>query len=210
MADCCVTVEGLSSTLSYDFGLLTEIRTSLRQDIKSWPRLNFFQLPTNILEHSLLWLNPVFTCDRKLRISNDAPPVGPVRAATALPSATNNIAVLIVSPEVAKALLQAVYQINFEKSSSRIFEDDEFEAAGSWREALLDHIIVGSKKLPSKQQKIRFFSLLTSKTRYPAKNRHGFRTPTPIPVETFSKRPRLSYDSFRGLNEIQRIRASAF
>ena len=60
-----------------------------------------------------------------------------------------------MSPDVAKALLQAVYQINLEKVSTRIFEDDEFEAAGaplvaggSWREAPLNHIIVGSKELP--------------------------------------------------------------
>lgn len=81
--------------------------------------------------------------------------MSPVRAASALPPATSNIADLTVSPDVAKALLQAGYQINVEKSSTRIFKDNEFEAAGatlvaegSWREAPSDHIIVGLKELP--------------------------------------------------------------
>ena len=60
-----------------------------------------------------------------------------------------------MSPDVAKALLQAGYKINVERSSARIYEDDEFAAAGatlvaegSWRNAPLDHIIVGLKELP--------------------------------------------------------------
>lgn len=81
--------------------------------------------------------------------------MSPVWAASALPPATNDVANPTVSPDVAKALLQAGYQINVERSSTRIFKDDEFEstgatlvAEGSWREAPRDHIIVGLKELP--------------------------------------------------------------
>ena len=68
---------------------------------------------------------------------------------------TSDMANPTVSPDVAKGLLQVGYQINVERSSTRIFKDDEFEAVGatlvpegSWRQAPQDHIIVGLKELP--------------------------------------------------------------
>jgi saccharopine dehydrogenase (NAD+, L-lysine-forming) len=74
-----------------------------------------------------------------------------------------------VSPDVAKALLQEGYQINVERSSARIFKDDEFEAVGatlvaegSWRQAPQDHIIVGLKELPESDGELTDKAVTTS------------------------------------------------
>lgn len=60
-----------------------------------------------------------------------------------------------LTPTTAKALIDAGYTVNVEKSPERIFDDDEFAKigatlvpTGSWRDAPSDHIIVGLKELP--------------------------------------------------------------
>lgn len=60
-----------------------------------------------------------------------------------------------LTPTTAKALIDAGYTVNIERSPVRIFEDSEFEKAGatlvpegSWPEAPADHIIIGLKELP--------------------------------------------------------------
>lgn len=60
-----------------------------------------------------------------------------------------------LTPTTTKALIDAGYTVNVEKSPVRIFEDEEFTKigavlvpTGSWREAPSDHIIVGLKELP--------------------------------------------------------------
>lgn len=60
-----------------------------------------------------------------------------------------------LTPTTAKALIDAGYTVNVEKSPVRIFDDEEFSKigctlvpTGSWREAPADHIIVGLKELP--------------------------------------------------------------
>jgi hypothetical protein len=60
-----------------------------------------------------------------------------------------------LTPSTTKALLDAGYKVNIERSSQRIFDDSEFEAIGatmlpenSWRDAPNDHIILGLKELP--------------------------------------------------------------
>jgi saccharopine dehydrogenase (NAD+, L-lysine-forming) len=60
-----------------------------------------------------------------------------------------------VSPESTKALLHAGYKIHVERSTSRIYKDDDFEAAGarlvpagSWITAPLQDVILGLKELP--------------------------------------------------------------
>lgn len=65
-----------------------------------------------------------------------------------------------LTPTTAKALIDAGYTVNVEKSPARIFDDDEFAAVGcslvptgSWREAPADHIIVGLKELPEEDCK---------------------------------------------------------
>ncbi|KAI8629661.1 hypothetical protein F5Y19DRAFT_73132 [Xylariaceae sp. FL1651] len=63
-----------------------------------------------------------------------------------------------LTPTTAKALIDAGYTVNVEKSPVRIFDDEEFTAVGcslvptgSWREAPTDHIIVGLKELPEEE-----------------------------------------------------------
>ena len=80
-----------------------------------------------------------------------APPVSYSKQLQLIESAAD----LVVSPEVAKALVQEGYKINVERSSARIYRDAEFEAAGAtlvpegtWVDAPRDHIIVGLKELP--------------------------------------------------------------
>lgn len=60
-----------------------------------------------------------------------------------------------LTPTTAKALLDAGYTVNIERSPVRIFDDAEFEKVGatlvpegSWPDAPADHIIVGLKELP--------------------------------------------------------------
>jgi saccharopine dehydrogenase (NAD+, L-lysine forming) len=60
-----------------------------------------------------------------------------------------------VSPETARALIQAGYVIRVERSRERIYNDDEFEAigaelvpTGSWLNAPRQDIILGLKELP--------------------------------------------------------------
>lgn len=59
-----------------------------------------------------------------------------------------------LTPTTAKALQDAGYTVNIERSPGRIFEDSEFEKAGlnlvpegSWPDAPKDHIILGLKEL---------------------------------------------------------------
>ncbi|KUJ24097.1 saccharopine dehydrogenase [Mollisia scopiformis] len=60
-----------------------------------------------------------------------------------------------LTPSTAKALIDAGYTVNVERSPERIFDDEEFEKVGAtlvpentWREASADHIIIGLKELP--------------------------------------------------------------
>lgn len=60
-----------------------------------------------------------------------------------------------VTPTTTKALLDAGYKVNVEKSPERIFDDSEFTQIGatlvpegSWMDAPHHHIIVGLKELP--------------------------------------------------------------
>lgn len=60
-----------------------------------------------------------------------------------------------LTPTTAKALIEAGYIVNVERSPERIFDDSEFEKVGAtlvpenkWREAPTDHIIIGLKELP--------------------------------------------------------------
>ncbi|EXJ85870.1 saccharopine dehydrogenase [NAD+, L-lysine-forming] [Capronia coronata CBS 617.96] len=63
-----------------------------------------------------------------------------------------------LTPATTKALLDAGYKVNVERSTERIFDDSEFEAVGatlvpegSWVDAPADHIIVGLKELPEEK-----------------------------------------------------------
>lgn len=65
-----------------------------------------------------------------------------------------------LTPATAKALIDAGYTVNVERSAERIFDDEEFEKVGatlitegSWREAPTDHIIIGLKELPVEECK---------------------------------------------------------
>lgn len=60
-----------------------------------------------------------------------------------------------LTPSTARALLEAGYSVNIERSPVRIFDDADFEAVGatlvatgSWPQAPKDHIIIGLKELP--------------------------------------------------------------
>ncbi|KAF2153170.1 putative saccharopine dehydrogenase [Myriangium duriaei CBS 260.36] len=60
-----------------------------------------------------------------------------------------------LTPTTAKALIDAGYPVNIERSTLRIFDDEDFSKIGaklvpegSWPEAPADHIIVGLKELP--------------------------------------------------------------
>ncbi|KAJ8125801.1 hypothetical protein O1611_g7836 [Lasiodiplodia mahajangana] len=68
-----------------------------------------------------------------------------------------------LTPTTAKALINAGYVVNVEKSPARIFDDEEFASigcslvpTGSWREAPADHIIVGLKELPEEESASRY------------------------------------------------------
>ncbi|OLN82888.1 Saccharopine dehydrogenase [NAD(+), L-lysine-forming] protein-like protein [Colletotrichum chlorophyti] len=63
-----------------------------------------------------------------------------------------------LTPSTTKALIDAGYTVNVERSPVRIFDDAEFEAAGatlvpegSWENAPESHIIVGLKELEEKE-----------------------------------------------------------
>jgi saccharopine dehydrogenase (NAD+, L-lysine-forming) len=65
-----------------------------------------------------------------------------------------------LTPTTAKALIDAGYTVNVERSPERIFDDSEFEKVGAtlvpentWREAPSDHIIIGLKELPVEECK---------------------------------------------------------
>ena len=60
-----------------------------------------------------------------------------------------------LTPLTTKALIDAGYVVNVERSSVRIFDDEEFEDVGaklvpegSWPDAAEEHLIVGLKELP--------------------------------------------------------------
>ena len=60
-----------------------------------------------------------------------------------------------LTPTTTKALINAGYKVNVERSSQRIFDDEEYEKVGAtlvpentWRDAPEDHIIIGLKELP--------------------------------------------------------------
>jgi saccharopine dehydrogenase (NAD+, L-lysine-forming) len=61
-----------------------------------------------------------------------------------------------LTPTTTKALIDAGYKVNVERSPQRIFDDEEFEKVGatlveenSWPNAPEDHIIIGLKELPA-------------------------------------------------------------
>lgn len=63
-----------------------------------------------------------------------------------------------LTPATTRALLDAGYQVNIERSPVRIFDDAEFERigarlvpTGSWTEVPQDHIIIGLKELPENE-----------------------------------------------------------
>ncbi|KAL8965303.1 MAG: hypothetical protein Q9197_006577 [Variospora fuerteventurae] len=60
-----------------------------------------------------------------------------------------------LTPSTAKSLIENGYTINVERSPTRIFKDEEFEAAGatlvpegSWPTVPESHLILGLKELP--------------------------------------------------------------
>lgn len=60
-----------------------------------------------------------------------------------------------MTPSTVKALLEAGYKVNVERSPGRIFDDNEFEAVGAtlvpegyWVDAPKDAIILDLKELP--------------------------------------------------------------
>lgn len=68
-----------------------------------------------------------------------------------------------MTPTTVKALIEAGYTINVERSAMRMFRDEEMAAAGatlvpegSWPQVPKDHIIVGLKELP--KDDCRFFA----------------------------------------------------
>ena len=65
-----------------------------------------------------------------------------------------------LTPTTAKALIDAGFVVNVERSAERIFDDAEFEAVGatlvdegSWPNVPKEHIIVGLKELPEEDCK---------------------------------------------------------
>jgi len=60
-----------------------------------------------------------------------------------------------LTPTTTKALIDAGYKVNVERSPQRIFDDEEYEKVGAtlvpentWRDAPEDNIIIGLKELP--------------------------------------------------------------
>lgn len=63
-----------------------------------------------------------------------------------------------LTPTTAKALIDAGYTVNVERSPVRIFDDSDFEEIGatlvpegSWPDIPSDHIVIGLKELPEKE-----------------------------------------------------------
>ena len=66
-----------------------------------------------------------------------------------------------LTPTTAKALIDAGYTVRVERSPERIFDGSEFDEVGAtlvpentWREAPIDHIIIGLKELPVEDCKL--------------------------------------------------------
>lgn len=66
-----------------------------------------------------------------------------------------------MTPTTTKALIDLGYIINVEKSTGRVFRDEEYKAAGanlvpegSWPSAPKEHIVVGLKELPQDDGKL--------------------------------------------------------
>lgn len=62
-----------------------------------------------------------------------------------------------LTPSTTKALVDAGYTVNVERSADRIFDDAEFVAAGAtlvpegcWPDAPKEHIVIGLKELEEK------------------------------------------------------------
>ena len=73
---------------------------------------------------------------------------------------------LLVTPSTCKALLDAGFTINVEKSPERIFSDEEFSnigaslvPEGSWPQAPQNTLIIGLKELP--EESCMYVDLLT-------------------------------------------------
>ena len=77
-----------------------------------------------------------------------------------------------MTPTTTKALLEAGFKVNVERSPERIFGDDEFSAVGatlvpegSWPSVPKDNIIIGLKELPEETcMALLFISLPFSST----------------------------------------------
>ena len=77
----------------------------------------------------------------------------------------------IVTPETTKKLINAGYTVNVERSSMRIFNDEEYEyvgaslvTEGSWVNVPQDHIIIGLKEL--QLEDCQFVTLVFTKHTY--------------------------------------------
>lgn len=60
-----------------------------------------------------------------------------------------------VTPSTTRKLLEKGFNVNVERSPTRIFDDEEYErvgaklvSEGSWPNVPIDHIIIGLKELP--------------------------------------------------------------
>jgi saccharopine dehydrogenase (NAD+, L-lysine forming) len=60
-----------------------------------------------------------------------------------------------LTPTTTKALINAGYKVNVERSPQRVFDDEEYAKVGAtlvpentWRDAPEDNIIIGLKELP--------------------------------------------------------------
>lgn len=68
---------------------------------------------------------------------------------------------IAITPTTTKTLVDSGYIINVERSTGRVFRDEEYEAAGAelvpdgtWVSAPKHHIIVGLKELPQENGKL--------------------------------------------------------
>ena len=78
-----------------------------------------------------------------------------------------------MTPTTTKALIDFGYIINVEKSTGRVFRDEEYQAVGanlvpegSWPRAPKEHIIVGLKELPRDDGELFLPQLAASLLRY--------------------------------------------